>query len=78
MRRSILALLAGLMLGYFLGYFDAYRGASTLGAHVADLIDKVHPDQVSKQRAKETAKFHEQIQAAAGVADSLAQKPDPI
>ena len=76
MRRPIIALLVGIIAGYFLGFFDAYRGGGTLGAHMYDLMEKIHPDNVAKARQQETAKFRDQIQQAAQVVDSAAQKPD--
>ena len=75
MRRIIVGLFVGLIAGYFLGFFDAYRGGGTLGAHVYDLVDRIHPDHVAKVRQNETAKFRDQIQQAAQVVDSVTGKP---
>jgi hypothetical protein len=70
MRRGILALVLGLLAGYALGFSDAYRGEGTLGARVWSVFDKIHPDHVADQRARETAAFRQKIHEAAAVADS--------
>lgn len=76
MRRIIVGLMLGLVAGYFLGFFDAYRGAGTLGAHVYDLVDRIHPDNVARQRQRESDRFRDQVHQAAAVADSaVAQRP---
>jgi hypothetical protein len=50
--RRILPLLLAIVAGYTLGYQDAYRGPSSLGWKLAEIIDKARPDAVREARAK--------------------------
>lgn len=50
--KRVLPILLLLAVGYTLGYQDAYRGPSSLGWKLGDLVDRMHPDNVRAPRAK--------------------------
>jgi hypothetical protein len=49
-----------LTLGYTLGYNDAYRGPSSLGWMLGDLVDRMKPDAVRDARARNAAAIRQQ------------------
>jgi hypothetical protein len=50
--KRILPFILILAIGYTLGYNDAYRGPSSLGWKVGDLVDRMQPDAVRAERAR--------------------------
>ena len=50
--KRILPFILVLAIGYTLGYQDAYRGPSSLGWKLGDLMDRMHPDAVREARAR--------------------------
>jgi hypothetical protein len=51
--KRILPLIVAITIGYTLGYNDAYRGPSSLGWKLGDLVDRIHPNSVRAARARE-------------------------
>ena len=58
--KRMLPFIAILAVGYTLGYQDAYRGPSSLGWKLGDLIDRMSPESVRDARAKNAAAIKEQ------------------
>jgi hypothetical protein len=50
--KRILPFILVLAIGYTLGYNDAYRGPSSLGWKIGDLTDRMQPEAVRAQRAR--------------------------
>ena len=50
--RRVLFVIAMLVVGYTLGYQDAYRGPSSLGWKLGELTDRLHPEAVRAERAR--------------------------
>jgi hypothetical protein len=50
--KRILPFILVLAIGYTLGYNDAYRGPSSLGWKIGDITDRLQPDAVREQRAR--------------------------
>jgi hypothetical protein len=50
--KRVLPFILVLAIGYTLGYNDAYRGPSSLGWKIGDLTDRLQPDAVRQQRAR--------------------------
>jgi hypothetical protein len=51
LRRFIVPIL-GILIGYTLGYQDAFRGPSSLGWKIGELIDRVTPNSVLEARKR--------------------------
>ena len=68
--KRILPLILALIIGYTLGYQDAYRGPASLGWKLADLVDRIHPDNVRQARAKNAEAIRQKTR------DSTAIVPD--
>jgi hypothetical protein len=49
-----------LALGYTLGYQDAYRGPSSLGWKLGELVDHLTPDRVREARAQNAEALRQQ------------------
>jgi hypothetical protein len=49
-----------LAVGYTLGYNDAYRGPSSLGWMLGDLVDRMKPDAVRDARARNAEVIRQQ------------------
>lgn len=58
--KRVLPFIAILAIGYTLGYQDAYRGPSSLGWKLGDLVDRMSPESVRSARAKNAAAIKEQ------------------
>ncbi len=50
--KRILPFIVALALGYTLGYQDAYRGPKSLGWMLGDLVDRMQPESVRAERAR--------------------------
>ncbi len=50
--KRVLPFIVVLAIGYTLGYQDAYRGPSSLGWKLGDLVDRMQPESVRAARAK--------------------------
>jgi hypothetical protein len=50
--KRILPFILVLAAGYALGYQDAYRGPKSLGWKLGDLMDRMTPESVRAERAK--------------------------
>ena len=68
MRRTIIALLVGIIAGYWLGYFDAFRGEKAIGSRIRIAAGIVSPDGLSAERARRAAMLRDSIRAKSGVA----------
>jgi hypothetical protein len=49
-----------LVIGYTLGYKDAYRGPSSLGWMLGDLVDRMKPDAIRDARTNNAAAIRQQ------------------
>ncbi len=66
MKRAIVTLLLGGVVGYWMGYRDAQRGPGTVGARVAEWLNKADPSTVRVQHQQQADTMRERIRAQSG------------
>lgn len=71
MRRTLIALLIGIIAGYWLGYFDAYRGEKAIGSLIRIGLFKASPEGMSVEAARRAQMLRDTIHARSGAADVL-------